>query len=527
MEREVSAEAFSDSQLTIDGLLRERALAQPEALFLADGNRRATFAQFDDLVSQVAMGLQRRGLQPGDRVAVAAPNSLEWLAFLFAASRARLIVVTLNPRYRSAELEYMLNQSGARLLLCATQAGGFDFVDFLAKFRHHVPGVRDYVFLGDDGFPSSLHFEDLLEHGKVGMPSGDPMEPRVILYTSGTTGQPKGAVLTSKSLLASATAQVARLRWHDADSIVGHLPLNHVGGLTCTVLSMLAAGGTIYSLPDFSPQAALDLISRQHITVLMGVPTMWVMMMNLLTSKPVDTSSVRQLIAGGSTLDPTLVQRVSAAFPSGRIVNLYGLSESSGAAVISADDDDLSVVSRSIGVPLLGVRARVVGGDQEEASLGNDGELQLQGPCVANGYWGLPAETAETFLENGWLATGDMVEASADGHLVLLGRRKEMFIQGGFNVYPAEVEGVLSAHPDVAMATGIGVADPVYGEIGYYYVVPTPGSHPEPEVLLAWCEERLADYKVPRRIVVTTEVPLTPAGKVAKVALRDWARERP
>lgn len=527
MVHDVSSEAFPRNRLTVDGLLRERTEARPEAWFLSDGDRRVTFAQFDNLVSQVAMGLRLRGLQPGDRVAVAAPNSLEWLAFLFGASRARLIVVTLNPRYRGAELDYMLNQSGARLLLCSTEAGGFDFVDFLAGFRHRVPEVRDYVFLGGDGFASSLRFDDLVSQGQVDMPSDEPEAPRVILYTSGTTGRPKGAVLTSQSLLASAHSQVARLRWNDSDSIIGHLPLNHVGGLTCTVLSMLIAGGTIHSLPDFSPRAALELVSQQHITVLMGVPTMWVMMMNLLSSNPVDTSSVRQLIAGGSTLDPALVERVSAAFPSGRIVNLYGLSESSGAAVISADDDDLDTVSHSIGVPLPGVRASVVRGDQLEAPPGNDGELHLQGPCLANGYWELPMETAETFLENGWLATGDMVEATADGHLVLLGRRKEMFIQGGFNVYPAEVEGVLAAHPEVAMAAGIGVADPVYGEVGYYYIVPTPGSHPEPDALLAWCKDRLADYKVPRRIVVTAEVPLTPAGKVAKAALRDWVHEHP
>jgi fatty-acyl-CoA synthase len=203
------------------------------------------------------------------------------------------------------------------------------------------------------------------------------------------------------------------------------------------------------------------------------------------------------------------------------VENLYGLSETSGACIISAVDDDLGTVCETLGTPLAGVEARVVDPTTgREVPDGEDGELQLRGPSVAAGYWEMPAETAEAFRD-GWLATGDMVTRRASGHLVLRGRRKEMFLQGGFNVYPVEVENVLAEHPAVALAAGIGIPDDVLGEVGLYFVVPRdPAAPPSAGELTAWCRERLADYKVPRRIEVRGDLPTTPAGKIAKAQLR-------
>jgi fatty-acyl-CoA synthase len=248
---------------------------------------------------------------------------------------------------------------------------------------------------------------------------------------------------------------------------------------------------------------------------------MYVLMLAELASTPRDLTSVRIAVAGGSNVDPPLARAMAEALPGAHVENLYGLSETSGACIISAVDDDLTTVCETLGTPLSGVEVRVVDPvTGAEVADGDDGELQVRGASVAAGYWEMPAETAEAFRD-GWLATGDMVTRRPSGHLVLRGRRKEMFLQGGFNVYPVEVENVLAEHPGVALAAGIGIPDRVLGEVGLYFVVPRdPAAPPSAGDLTAWCRERLADYKVPRRIEVRGELPTTPAGKIAKAQLR-------
>ncbi len=515
---------------TIPELLAWRAAHDTDRVFLVVDGRDVTFGDLDRLATQVAAGLASWGIGPGDRVAVAAPNGLAWLGLFFGAARLGAALVTLNPRYREQEFRTMLNQSGSRLLLCPAATPEFDFAAFFAGFRAEVPTVERFVFLDAPGpdatFEGASTFDELVAAGAAGRPTAgletgpDPDDAAVILYTSGTTGRPRGAVLTHRSLLASARAQVEHLGWDEHTSTVGSLPLNHVGGLTCGILSLLVAGGTVVLQPTFSPSAVLAATAEHRTTVLSGVPTMLLMMLGALAGTPVDTRSLRQVIVGGSILDPSLARQVAATWPDARLINLYGLSESSGAAVLSAPDDDLDTVTRSIGVVIGGFEWRVVDPAGEPVAPGSAGELQLRGACVASGYWDMPEETAETFLAGGWLATGDVVEAEPDGHLAVRARKKEMYIQGGFNVYPADVEAVLAAHPSVALAAGFGVPDPVYGEVGAYVVVPRPGAEADPDELRAWCAERLADYKVPRHVVVASDVPLTPAGKVAKAELR-------
>lgn len=293
-------------------------------------------------------------------------------------------------------------------------------------------------------------------------------------------------------------------------------------------MSALVSGGSVALLPAFSPDAALRAIERHRVTFCGAVPTMYVLMLGHESFAERDLSSVRLCVAGGSNVEPALAESIRRGFPGAPIYNLYGLSESSGACVLSRPDDDLETVSRTLGVVIGDFEARVTGPDGEVLPPGETGELQIRGDCVADGYWNMPDETAAVFLPDGWLATGDMVEMEPDGHLVLRGRKKEMYIQGGFNVYPMEIENVLTTHPKVAMAAGIGVPDEVLGEVGRFYVVPRPGVEPPtPEELTAFCRERLADYKVPRQFVVTAEVPLTPVGKIHKALLGERDLPRP
>jgi fatty-acyl-CoA synthase len=328
-------------------------------------------------------------------------------------------------------------------------------------------------------------------------------------------------MLTHRSMIAAAEGQNEHLGTGPADVSLGIMPFNHVGGITCSVTSALLARSCVVLMRAFSPQDALAAMAEHRVTVAAGVPTMYSLMLGRPEFAEYDLSSVRVAIVGGANADPTLCANITKGFPSARLTNLYGLSECSGACVLSAPDDDVVRVSATLGVPAPGTSVRVVDLDGNEAGPGVEGELQISSGGVAAGYWEMPEETGETFLPGGWLATGDMVTISEDGHITLRGRLKEMFLQGGYNVYPVEVENVLTAHPGVAMAAGIGVPDAILGEVGRYYVVPRQDAPaPGEGELMAFCRERLADYKVPRQLAIVDDLPLTPAGKVAKAQLR-------
>lgn len=512
---------------THPALLRAAAERSPSTVFLhatsaAGAAVAVTFTELEQSSRRIASGLLRRGIGHGDRIAVAAPNCVEWLELFFAATRIGAIVVTLNVRYREAELGYMLTQSGARMVVTSPAADGFDLASFYSGFRPQIPAVEEVVLLdgSDTGF-DSLRAEpdddELARHESMVRPD----DPAVILYTSGTTGRPKGAVLTHRSMVASARGQIERLGTTPDDVYLCVMPLNHVGGITCSVTSALAQGATLVLPQAFSPAATLADIGRHRVSLFAGVPTMWSLMLAHPTFAQTDTSSVRSVVVGGSTLDPTLAEQVQASFPGARLANLYGLSESSGAAIISPPGDTLDQVAHSLGTALPGVESRVVGPDGEPLPTGQQGELELRGESIAAGYWEQPAESAAAFLPGGWLRTGDMVTQEDDGRVLMHGRSKEMLVQGGYNVYPVEVEHLLTSHPAVTMAAGIGVPDPVLGEVGCYYVVLRPDHDVSEDELRDLCRGQLADYKVPRQVVVLDELPTTPSGKIAKAALRE------
>jgi acyl-CoA synthetase (AMP-forming)/AMP-acid ligase II len=511
---------------TTVGAALEDATARRKA-FLYDGDDTIGFTEFDELTDRVAGGLLARGIRRGDRIGLLGLNTPQWLAAFFGAARIGAIVVPLNVRYREQELSHMLGQSGARMVICLDATPDFDFAAFFKMFRSQVPEVRDYVFFGT-GFAGSASFDELAATPvdpaalAAAREAVAPEDPLAILYTSGTTGRPKGAVITHRSILASACAQVGHSAIGEADVLLGHLPFNHVGGITCTIMAALVSGAAVALLPAFGPAAALRAIERHRVTFLGAVPTMYVLMLGREDFGDHDVSSVRICTAGGSNVEPALAAAIRRGFPGASLYGLYGLSEASGACVLSRPGDDPETVSRTLGVLIGDFEARVTGLDGSDLPPGETGELQVRGGCVAAGYWDMPEETSEVFLPDGWLATGDMVAMEPDGHLVLRGRKKEMYIQGGFNVYPVEIENVLATHPKVAMAAGIGVPDDVLGEVGRLYVVPRPGADPPTaEELTAYCRDRLADYKVPRQFVITTDVPLTPVGKIHKALLKD------
>ncbi|MGB6246724.1 class I adenylate-forming enzyme family protein [Gordonia sp. (in: high G+C Gram-positive bacteria)] len=505
---------------TIGAVLADRAAAAPDAPFIFFGDETITYADMQRRAARASAGLSAAGVGHGDRVAIAASNSPDWLVAYFATARLGAVLVTLNVVYREHEFTYMLGQSGARMLLCDEEAGGFEFRPFLTGLAPQLPGVERIVYFGAAGADGWSHL--------VGGADPDapppaatvaPDDPAVILYTSGTNGDPKGATLTHASLLASAAMQAQRFDQTADDVVLGALPFNHVGGLTCAVGSSLVAGGSVALLPRFHPDLVVDATAR-GITVFCGVPTMYRMLLASETFASCDLSRTRLCVVGGSNLEPALAEQVTARFGGPRLSNLYGLSETSGACIISPADDPLALVATTIGTTLDQVEGRIVDDAGTEVPRGEAGELQVRGACVAAGYWDKPAESAAAFGAEGWLATGDVATMSADGHISIISRKKEMYVRGGYNVYPAEIENVLAADPAVAMSAVIGVPDATYGETGYAFVVPAPGSQVDVPGLLARCRRSLAEYKVPETIDLVDSLPMTPAGKIRKVVLR-------
>jgi fatty-acyl-CoA synthase len=514
---------------TIPALLHQRRVERPDAPFVLVHGAPTSFAELEDACDRLATALLDLGIGHGDRVAIAAPNGLEWLVTWFATAKIGAVLVTLNVVYRERELVHMLSQSGARVLVSAPAHAECNFVTLYAELRAagKLPALEQCVFLGGESGDDSWT--------RLAATPADPArlaaaaakvaadDPAVILYTSGTTGMPKGAVLTHKSLLASARGQAEHLAYTARDVMIGHMPFNHVGGMTCTTLTQLVAGGTVALFGAFNPTTAIETLARDQVTVMVGVPTLYARVLAAPGMKELDTSRIRLCIIGGSNVEPAMAARVHEAFPRAALVNLYGLSESSGAAVISPLDDSLESISTTIGVAIGGVTGKIVDEEGRAVADGEPGELWLRADSIAAGYWELPEASKGMFREGGWLATGDMAARRADGRYALRGRKREMYIRGGYNVYPAEVENILATHPAVELVAIVGAPDETLGELGVAFVVCKPGQRLDLDELRQFVGSQVARYKVPDRLVLVDEMPLTPVGKIKKATLSERA----
>ncbi|MEW6264084.1 MAG: class I adenylate-forming enzyme family protein [Thermodesulfobacteriota bacterium] len=516
-------------------ILSHGAARTPDKTVLVHGDRNYSWAELDRLTDVIAVNLLKMGLTHGDKVALNAPNIPEWLLAFFGLAKIGAVAVTLNVRFRQAELEYMLNQSEARGMISIgplkSVFGEFDFVDYLGGLRSKFPGVTDYFFiggLGEKGFPGARSFESLLAEpsaeDSAALPRAKskikPDDPALIIYTSGTTGKPKGAVITQKSLIASAYGQVIQTGMNENDSMVMALPLNHVAGLTCAVNALLICGGKIILQPFFIPSEHLQLCYRHNPTILGGVTTMIVFCFKDPSFKPELLQSARLAMTGGSNVEPWLMEEMIKHFPRCKTINLYGLSECSGGVIMSTLEDDRETLLSSIGRPLAGHSVKTVDQNLKELPTGEIGELMVAGDAVTAGYYNSPQATSETFRPEG-LLTGDMGYLDARGYVYLKGRKKEMYIQGGYNIYPVEIENLLTQHPKVRLAAGFGVPDRDLGEIGRFYIVKNPGVELTKEELADFLKKHVANYKIPRQFVFVDELPLTPSGKVAKSLLRE------
>ncbi|HEX6289335.1 MAG TPA: long-chain fatty acid--CoA ligase [Herpetosiphonaceae bacterium] len=496
--------------------LGKRELLTPDRLALVDDatGLRYTYRQLNERANRLAHALRHQcGVQKGDRVAVLSKNRIEYLDALFATGKLGAILVPLNWRLTALELAYLLDDSAPRVLIADPEFA--PVVDELQPQASSAALI--WLGAGDDG--TGPRYDELLDRAECGPVTAevDPEDPHLILYTSGTTGRPKGAVLTHGVIVWNSINTNVGWDIHADDVSIIHTPLFHTGGINVLTIPVLHAGGAMVLMREWSPQRCLDLIEQERVTIFFAVPTMFQMLLDTPSFAQTDFGSVRFFISGGAPCPVPLIkayQQRDIPFRQG-----YGLTEVS-VNCFTLNPEDAIRKAGSVGRPIFHLDARVVDDEGRVVAQGAIGELWLRGPTVCAGYWKNPAATAAA-ITDGWFHTGDLVRVDDEGYYYIVDRKKDMYISGGENVYPTEVERAIYEHPAVSECAVIGVHDERWGEVGRALVVTRAGLSLTAEELIEHCRSRLARYKVPKSVLFLPELPHTSSGKILKPELRE------
>src|SRR5215469_14199632 len=481
--------------------LREAAQMYPDRPAIRLDGTTYSYAELDDLSARVAGWLRERGLRPGDAVGIMTPNVPHFPVFYYGVLRAGGLVVPMNPLLKAREVAHYLGDSGARMVI-AWETAASEASDGAASTGAQAVVISPSTLAEVAGWPSSP---------EVVRRADD--DTAVILYTSGTTGTPKGAELTHANMHRNASVTATSLlSLGPEDVVMGCLPLFHSFGQTCGLNAAVLSGACLTLIPRFSPAAALEVISRDGVTVFEGVPTMYVGMLQEAAGSPVTTTTPRVCVSGGAALPVEVLHGFEKTLGT-VILEGYGLSETSPVATFNRYDGRKP---GSIGVPIEGVELKLVDADGVEVTTtGEVGEIAIRGHNVMKGYWNRPDATGQA-MRGGWFHTGDLARADEDGFYYVVDRKKDMIIRGGYNVYPREIEEVLYEHPAVLEAAVIGIPHPSLGEEVGAAVALRPGMSATPEELREYVKQRVAAYKYPRHVWLTDGLPKGPTGKVLK-----------
>ncbi len=501
-----------------------------EAMVEVTSGRRWTWAELDRDVDALARGLMAAGLQQGDRLGIWAPNCAEWTITQYAAAKAGVILVNVNPAYRTHEFSYAVNQSGLRMLISASAFKTSDYRAMIEQVRHQCDTLERVVFLDTDDWADlvaeggQVPAEALAER-KAGLKAGDPIN---IQYTSGTTGYPKGATLSHRNILNNGYLTTELIHLTEQDRLCIPVPFYHCFGMVMGTLGSGAHGtAMVIPAPGFDPEATLKAISQERCTGVYGVPTMFIAMLNHPSFPEYDLASLRTGIMAGSICPIEVMKRCIDEMNMREVAIAYGMTETSPVSCQTRSDDDLERRTATIGRVHPHVEVKVMdpntGGTVER---GETGEFCTRGYSVMLGYWDEPDRTAEAIDEDGWMRTGDLAVMREDGYCVIVGRIKDMVIRGGENIYPREIEEFLFQHPDIEDVQVIGVPDKKYGEELCAWVKMRADAQPvDAAAVREFAAGRLAHYKIPRYVMVVEEFPMTVTGKIRKVQMREEAAE--
>ncbi len=507
------------TETTVGGILRTAAEDDPDAPALVAGEsdpqlrRRWTYGQLLAGAEAAAGALARR-FEPGERLAVWAPTSCESLVLTYAAGLAGLVLVPLHPALRPTELAGLLDRSGAAGLFLVPHHRDQDLLAAVGSVRQGLPGLREVLSFDD--------WADLCtEGGPIPGPGPAPDDVAQLIFTSGTTGAPKAARLSHRAMTNAARFGGERFGIRPGDVYLDTMPLFHVGGQV-VAFQICQARATAVLPPVFDPGLVLDLAESERATVTVGVPTMLLALIEHPDFTTRDLSRLRSVSSGGAVVPTELIEHLESTLGVDMTV-CFGQTETSGFIAQTDPGDAAEDKAATVGRPLPGVEVRVVDEAGAVVALGVVGELHVRGPNVMAGYHGPPSPTgSDTTLDpEGWLRTGDLVTMDERGYLRVRGRARDVVISGGENLYPAEIESALAAHPDVSAAAVVGIPDPRWGETAVAFLRPAPGADLDPAAVESWLRDRLAPFKIPRRWTVVDDFPLTPSGKIQKYLLRD------
>jgi acyl-CoA synthetase (AMP-forming)/AMP-acid ligase II len=512
---------------TIGGAVALAAANFGDLEALVGPERRWTFVELHDEVDRIARSLLASGIEHGDRVSIWAPNSPEWVLLSLALARIGAVLVPLNTRFKGVEAGQILGRSGARLLFTVTDFLGTDYVGLLREAG--ADGLVDEVVVISGSSPGpqasweewTARAEDVapeLVAARAAVVRPDDLSH--LLFTSGTTGVPKGAMLRHWACTRAykAWADLVGLRRGDRYLVVN--PLFHSFGLMAGVLTSVLNGATIIPQPVLDVDRVMELISSERVTTLPGPPTLFQTILDHPRRDQHDTSSLRLAVTGSAIVPVELIRRMRSELSFATVLTGYGLTESSGMATMCRHDDDPETVSRTAGRAIPGVEVIVVDDNGTAVAPGQPGEVMIRGYNVMAGYWNDPVATAEAITADGWLHSGDIGVLDERGYLHITDRKKDMFIVGGFNAYPAEIEAMIARYEGVGQVAVVGIPDERMGEVGMAWVIPAPGAQVDPDALISWCRTQMANYKVPRRVAIVESFPLSASGKILKYELR-------
>ena len=503
-----------------------------DGLAVVDGDTRLTYAELVAEARRFGAALVASGIEPGDRVSIWAPNSAEWIVAALGVWQAAAVLVPVNTRFKGGESADTLSRSRARALVTTTDFLGTDYVAMARTAGVDLPDLQTIVVArgeAPDGTESWAGFlaratdeaEAEVERRQAAVSPDDPSD---ILFTSGTTGVPKGVVSTHSRTLGVATDWVGMVGLEAGDRYLMVNPYFHMFGLKAGILTSLAAGVTMLPEPVFDAGRALQRIADERVTVLPGAPTLFQSILDHPDRDRYDLSSLRAGTIGAADIPVELIRRIFAELPYSVLISGYGLTEG-GTASGTAPDDDPETIATTVGRPRPSFELRLVDQHGDEVPRGEAGEILLRGGSVMLEYLDDPEATAAALSPDGWLSTGDVGQLTEAGCLKIVGRIKDMFIVGGFNAYPAEIENHLLRHPEVQEVAVIGIPDERLGEVGMAFVVTRSGDPAVGAEILAWCRAEIANYKVPRAIEIVDALPLNATGKVEKNVLRERAAQ--
>jgi acyl-CoA synthetase (AMP-forming)/AMP-acid ligase II len=513
---------------TIPRLVRAAAVRYADLHAIEDGPTTLTFAELGAAATRAARAFMASGVERGDRVGIWAPNIAEWIVAALGLQSAGAVLVPLSTRFKRAEAAYVLRKSGARLLCTVGEFLGNRFAESLSG--EDLPDLECVVSLREGG-DDTLPWQEFLARGEAvseeqARERADEVSPddlSDLLFTSGTTGNPKGVMTNhGQNLRAFAVwSDVVGLQEGDRYLVVN--PFFHSFGYKAGWLSSILRGATVLPHAVFDVPQVLARIGNERVSVLPGPPTLYQSLLSHPDRGKYDLSCLRMAATGAAAVPVELVHRMRDDLGFETVVTAYGLTECCGVVSICRPDDDPETIATTSGCAIPGVEVRCVDADGKPVPAGEPGEVLVRGYNVMQGYFEDEEETRRTIDSDGWLHTGDVAVMDERGYLRITDRIKDMFIAGGFNCYPAEIENLMYGHGDIAQVAVVGIPDERMGEVGMAWVVPVAGKRVDPDALIAWCREQMSNYKVPRRIEVVEELPMNASGKVTKFVLRERA----